>query len=501
MTHLRKQLSRNVWTSWVGYVVRIVISFLFVPYITSVLGDARYGVWVIVFQTINYFSLLDFGLEKALVRFISKYVGQKASDRISRVLNTTFVLYLVIGSVIILGAWLVSTLLFGYFKISDPALEAEGRQALIVIGVYMGTRLYLLPFAGSLGGFQRFDIANMLYIVEDIVRTLVMVALLSTGHGLVLLATAILGVSLVRQIVAIIWSRALHPEVRFSLGDADKSTALELFDYSRVTFGITLGWMVIYNTDSVLLGLMTSAAAAGIFAPAAQMMLYLRNAINVVATPLTTAVSQLEAQGNMEAIRRLYLKGVRYAAYFSFFASVGVMMFGKYFIDLWLVDEFFGAAEVMRILAIGTAFFIPQIIGNAILYGIDKHRYILRVVLIEAAVKLLLSFWLVPRYGMIGMAYASTVPQMLLYVSLYPVLIGRALSVSPVLIVFTLLRSAFLAIFVSFPTTLLLWQVLPPSGGVKFIANVVIIICCWLIGAWFVLAREDRIRLLGRWAG
>ena len=246
---------------------------------------------------------------------------------------------------------------------------------------------------------------------------------------------------------------------------------------------------------------MTSAAAAGIFAPAAQMMLYLRNAINVVATPLTTAVSQLEAQGNMEAIRRLYLKGVRYAAYFSFFASVGVMMFGKYFIDLWLVDEFFGAAEVMRILAIGTAFFIPQIIGNAILYGIDKHRYILRVVLIEAAVKLLLSFWLVPRYGMIGMAYASTVPQMLLYVSLYPVLIGRALSVSPVLIVFTLLRSAFLAIFVSFPTTLLLWQVLPPSGGVKFIANVVIIICCWLIGAWFVLAREDRIRLLGRWAG
>ena len=261
MTHLRKQLSRNVWTSWVGYVVRIVISFLFVPYITSVLGDARYGVWVIVFQTINYFSLLDFGLEKALVRFISKYVGQKASDRISRVLNTTFVLYLVIGSVIILGAWLVSTLLFGYFKISDPALEAEGRQALIVIGVYMGTRLYLLPFAGSLGGFQRFDIANMLYIVEDIVRTLVMVALLSTGHGLVLLATAILGVSLVRQIVAIIWSRALHPEVRFSLGDADKSTALELFDYSRVTFGITLGWMVIYNTDSVLLGLMTSAAA------------------------------------------------------------------------------------------------------------------------------------------------------------------------------------------------------------------------------------------------
>jgi len=501
MTHLRKQLGRNVWTSWVGYIIRIVISFLFVPYITSVLGDARYGVWVIVFQTINYFSLLDFGLEKALVRFISKYIGQRATERINQVLNTTFALNLVIGSVIILGAWLVSTLLFGYFKIPDPVLEAEGRNALIIIGVYMGTRLYLLPFAGSLGGFQRFDIANGLYIVEDIVRTLVMVALLAAGYGLVPLAAAILGVSLIRQIVAIIWVRALHPEIRFAPGEATKETARELFDYSRVTFGITLGWLVIYNTDSVLLGLMTSAAAAGIFAPAAQMMLYLRNAVNVVASPLTTAVSQLESQGNMDAVRRIYLKGIRYTAYFSFFAAVGVIRYGKYFIDLWLVDEFFGAAEVMRILAVGSAFFIPQIIGNAILYGIDKHRYLFRVVMIEAALKLILSLVLVPKYGMVGMAYASTIPQMLLYVSLYPVLIGQALSLSPVLIVMTMLRSAFLAVFVSLPTSMLLWQVFPPSGGPRFIANVAIILACGAIGAWFVLAKDDRARLFGRWAG
>lgn len=501
MTHLRKQLGRNVWTSWVGYIVRIVISFLFVPYITSTLGDARYGVWVIVFQTINYFSLLDFGLEKALVRFISKYIGQRATDRINQVLNTTFALYLVIGSIIIVGAWLVSTLLFGYFKIPDPALEAEGRYALIIIGVYMGTRLYMLPFAGSLGGFQRFDIANGLYIVEDIIRTLVMVALLATGHGLVWLATAILGVSLLRQIVAIIWARALHPEIRFSFSDANKETAHELFDYSRVTFGITLGWLVIYNTDSVLLGLMTSAAAAGVFAPAAQMMLYLRNAVNVVASPLTTAVSQLESQGNMEAIRRIYLKGIRYTAFFSFFAAVGVIRYGKYFIDLWLVDEFFGAAEVMRILAVGSAFFIPQIIGNAILYGIDKHKYLFRVVMIEAALKLLLSIFLVPKYGMVGMAYASTIPQMLLYVSLYPVLIGRALSLSPIVIVMTMMRSAFLAIFASLPPSMILWRLFPPSGGPRFIANVAIVLVCGAIGAWFVLAKEDRVRLFGRWAG
>jgi len=495
MVDLRRQLTRNVWTSWLGYLVRLAISFLFVPYITAVLGDARYGVWVIVFQTINYFTLLDFGLEKALVTFISRHLGQRTFDRINRTLNTTTVLYLAIGSVIIVGAWLAATFLFGFFRIEDPALAAEGRSALIIIGVYMGTRLYLLPFAGALAGFQRFDIGNSLYIIEDIVRTVVMVLLLMQGHGLAALALAILGTSLVRQVIAIVWVRRLYPHLRFDLKQADRATARDLLDYSKITFAITLGWLVIYNTDSVLLGLMSSAAAAGIFAPAAQLMLYLRNVINVVASPLSAAASQMAAENNVDGVRRLYLKGIRYASYFSFFAAVGVIIYARPFVDLWLVPQFAASAEVMRILAIGTAVFIPQIVGNAILFGIDRHRYLLRVVIIEAVLKLGLSLMLIGRYGMLGMAWAATIPQALLYATLYPVYIGRALSLEAPLIVMTMLRSAFVGMFVSLPPAILLSYLLPPDSWWTFGANVAIVCGFGLIGAYFVLDAEDRARL------
>ena len=501
MVHLKRQLARNVWTSWVGYAVRILISFLFVPYITSVLGDARYGVWVIVFQTINYFTLVDFGLEKALARFISKHIGQRAFDRINRVLNTTFVLYLAIGSIIILGAWLVSTYLFGYFKIGNPILATEGRTALVIIGVYMGTRFYLLPFAGSLGGFQRFDIANSLHIIEDIIRTLILVWLLAQGYGLAALAMAILGTSLARQVVAIIFVHRLYPEVEFGLRHSDRETARDMFDYSRITFGITLGWLIIYNTDSVLLGLISSAAAAGIYAPAAQVMLILRNFVNVVANPLTTAASQLESQGNMEAVRRLYLKSVRYTSYFSFVAAVGVIQYASPFIDLWLPQDFFGTYEAMRILAMGVAFFIPQIIGNAVLFAIDKHKIILQTVLTEAALKLILSLILIPRYGVVGMAFAAAIPQMLIYATLYPVLIGRALELPSVTIVMTMLRSGFLAMFTTIPTSILLWEIIPPGGGIIFIINVVVVLLVAAVGGWFVITPEDKRRLKVRLFG
>jgi O-antigen/teichoic acid export membrane protein len=493
-----RQLSRNIWTSWVGYGLRVALGFLFVPYITSTLGDARYGVWVLVFQTINYFVLLDFGLEKALLRFISKHLGSGQFEPINRILNTAFNLYLVVGSLIIAGTWLVATFLFDYFQISDPLLLSEGKAALIIIGFYMGLRFYLLPFAGSLGGFQRFDISNWLHMLEDLVRTIVMVALLVTGQGLVALALVILGMSTLKQIVAIIWLKKLYPQVRFAPGMSNKPTARELLDYSKITLGITLAWLVLFNTDSILLGLLVSSAAAGVYASGAQVMLYLRNIVNVVASPLTAAFSTREAAGDMEGVGRLYLKALKYTSFLSFFMSSAVIIFARPFVALWLEPEFAEAAEVMRVLAVGSAFLVPQIIGEALLFGVDRHRLLLRALLIECILKIGLSFWLIPLYGLLGMAYAAAIPQVILYVTLYPAMIARVLKLPLAGVLMATVQSGFPAMFACVPVAILMRVALPPLGWPAFAVNAVVVSLVTLAAGWFVLAPEDRAALLSR---
>ncbi len=494
----RQQLSRNLWTSWVGYAVRLGISFLFVPYITSTLGDARYGVWVLVFQTINYFVLLDFGLEKALLRFVSKHLGTGQFGPINRILNTAFNLYLAVGTVIILGAWLAATFLFDFFKVADPTALAEGRSALLIIGFYMGLRFFLLPFAGSLGGFQRFDVSNLLHMLEDILRAGVMVFLLANGYGLVPLALAILGMSVLKQVAAIIWLKHLHPEITFSPTMTDKQTARELFNYSRITFGITIAWLILYNTDAVLLGLMVSSAAAGVYAPGAQLMLYLRNAVNVVASPITTAVSEREARGDFEGIRRIYLKGLTYTSYLSFFMTVGVVIYARPFVALWLEPEFAGSAEVMRILAIGAAFFVPQIVGNAVLFGIDRHALILKVALAECVLKIVLSFALIPSYGLVGMAWAASMPQLVLYITAYPILMARIMRLPVAEILMSQVRAGFVAMFACTPAAIILRLVLPPLDWTSFVINVAVVSAIGAAGAWTVLESGDRAALLVR---
>jgi len=490
------QLLKNIFSSWAGFVVRIVVTFFFVPLITGILGDARYGVWVIVFQTVNYLSLLDVGLEKALVRYLSKHLGRKDFPQINRILNTSVLIYLIIGTIIIISAWAIALFLFGYFKIDDPSLAAEGRTALIIIGFYLGFRFYLFPFGGTLGAFQRYDLANLLNIVEDIVKTLVMVWLLIQGYGLAALAIVIFSVSIIKMISGTVWLKKIHPEVKLQPSLANRATARTLFSYSKISFGITVCWILIFSTDSLLLGLMVSSAAAGIYAPGAQLMLYLRHIINAIGIPLIPAVSQLESTGNFDKIRDIYIRGMKYISYFSFFLTVGVIMYAQSFVNLWLKPEFADSAHVMIILAVSSAFFLPQIIGNSILFGIDRHKYLLYVLICEAVIKVVLSLLLIGRYGVIGMALAAAIPQLLLYVTIYPYFMSRILKLSLTRIMLNSLTPGLMALFAAIPTTMFFKHIIPPVSWPTFIVNIVLVSVVVAAPAWFLVETEDRNMIL-----
>ena len=490
------QLLKNIFSSWAGFAIRVVITFFFVPLITGILGDARYGVWVIVFQTVNYLSLLDIGLEKALVRYLSKHLGRKDFPQINRVLNTSVLIYLIIGTIIIISAWLIALFLFGYFKIDDPSLAAEGRTALIIIGFYLGFRFYLFPFGGTLGAFQRYDLANILNILEDIIKTLIMVWLLVEGYGLAALAVVIFSVSILKMLSGTVWLKKIHPEIKLQLSLVDRATAGTLFSYSKISFGITICWILIFSTDSILLGLMASSTAAGIYAPGAQLMLYLRHIINAIGIPLIPAVSQLESTGNFDKIRDIYIRGLKYISYFSFFLTVGVIMYAQSFVNLWLKPEFADSAHVMIILAVSSAFFLPQIIGNSILFGIERHKYLLYVLICEAVIKVILSLFLIGRYGVVGMALAAAVPQLLLYVTIYPYFMSRILKLPLTRIMLYSLAPGLLALLAAIPSTMFFKYILPPVSWPTFIVNIVLVSVIVAVPAWFFLETDDRKMIL-----
>lgn len=492
---LSRQFLLNIFSSWYAHAIRLVIAFFFVPYITSILGDSRYGVWVITFQAINYFTLLDLGMNAALIRFVSKFLGEKNFEKINRVINTALFFYLGVGIVVAALIFIFANYFFGILRIDISAYAQEGATAMSILGIYLGIRLIMVPLTGSLVAFQRLDIANAINVIEEIFRTIAMIVLLFNGYGLVEMAEAVLIINIAKHVVAVVILKRLHSEVKIRPAQFDKDTFKSLFDYSKTAFGISAAWILIFNSDSLLLGIVSSTAAAGVFNPAVQVMYNLRMIVNAIGIPLTPAVSHLDAVADTETIARMYLRGLKYTSYLTFLICTGVVLYSQSFIMLWLPEEFSSAAGVMQILAISGAFYLPQILGNSVLLGLDKHKYLLSVLLIEVTSKVALAIVLIKPYGLIGMAIATAIPQLILYTTVYPNYVARVLGLTFTQVMRPVLISGLIATVMTgiAGTLATLWM--PPETWKTLITNVLIVLIVNIVPAYLMIEKKDLDKL------
>jgi O-antigen/teichoic acid export membrane protein len=345
------------------------------------------------------------------------------------VYSSAFLFYILTGLLVGLLVYLLAPVVIGFFAISPPSLAVEAVTALRVIGLYLATRMIVQVPGGTLGSFQRFDLANGLQSGEDILRTTFMIIVLNAGGGLVPLAWVIVGTTIARLVVGWLWRAALLPELSASREALDWTLTREMLRFARLSLGVTAVWLVVFNCEGIILGRIEGVAAAGIFAPAAQLMLYIRNIANTAAVPLTAAVALYDGRHAADAILHLYFKALRLVSALSFVACAGVVVFAEPFVRLWLPIDFAPAASVMTVLATGTLFFVPSIISHAVLTGLDRQGVIFRVIIVEAAVKISLGIWLVTEYGVVGMAVAASVPQIIIYGFVMPHVVATCLSI------------------------------------------------------------------------
>ena len=151
----------------------------------------------------------------------------------------------------------------------------------------------------------------------------------------------------------------------------------------------------------------------------------------------------------------------------------------------------------MIVLAIPAAIYLPQIVGNSILFGTERHRDLLRVLLIEAVAKVSIGLFLVHKMGLLGLAFGTGIPQFIIYGFVFPVVMHRAVGVSVGRFYVTFLRSALIAAAVGAPISLLMRYVAPPIAWPQFVLNVLAVMLCALPAGYMLVEKDDRARIRG----
>ncbi len=494
------QFFKNIFTSWMGMVIGIVITFFFTPYLISMIGKDQYGIWTLAFSIIAYMGLADLGMKQAIVRYISKYYAVKDWRQLNQVFSSAVRVYAIIGLAIAAGTLLIVFVFIGYFQIPEEYLKIA-KIAFLVLGINQAIGYALLPFT-ALGAYHRFDITTMFNVGARIAQTIGIVLLLELGYGLVAMAFMVAAMTLLAKLSINYIRIRKYPENRFSFAAIDREKTRMLLGYGWFSFLIVATWIVIFQTDNIVIGAFISMEAVTVYSIAGAIVTQLRSAINIISVPLVPAISHFEAEKDFGRIMNIYNKSSRYLYYVSAYLALAIVFFGGPFILLWVGEDFIPAISILHVLIVTAMVFFPQMIANSVLLGISRHKIAFYILAAEAVANIGLSLLLVGRYGIMGVALGTAIPQMIIYLFIYPVVFYRVMASDVGVFYRTAARSIVFAVVFVLPPAWLMRELLAPDTWITLIVDCMVPTITAIIGmTWIILEPDDRERLFGKIRG
>src|SRR6202161_1857480 len=95
----KKRILKNVGSSWSALATNVIVGVFLSPVILHRLGDAAYGIWILIFSVTGYYGLFDLGIRSSIIRYVSKYSATGENEKLASFVNTSLVAYTVIGVV------------------------------------------------------------------------------------------------------------------------------------------------------------------------------------------------------------------------------------------------------------------------------------------------------------------------------------------------------------------------------------------------------------------
>lgn len=396
---------------WVAMGTTIVAGFLMSPFLVRHLGDSAYGVWILIGSLVGYLGLLDLGITQSIVKYIAEHRARGDQRAINRVVTGGIAFYSLMGLVSLGVSFAVA---FRFNSIFNTGLhENTALKVAILAGLNLAVSFPATVYVGVLRGYQRYDVDSVVTSITIIVRSLILVALILGGHGLVALAIVTLVFDLSRLAILIFWVYRINPEITISRAYLNKQEMKRLFTYSVFAFLIIIGKRMIFYTDSIVIGIFQPAWAVTHYFVGSRLVTYLLQASEAVGV-LTPTTSDLDARNDRQSIRELLVLSTKYLLLVTLPLGAIFLVMGETFISLWMGPEFRASASILTILTIAALAHLIELPPSIILLGIGRHRIVAWFTLAQALVNLGLSIFFVQHYEVVRAVLGGSVPEKLM---------------------------------------------------------------------------------------
>ncbi len=400
---------RNVGSSWGALGVNILVGLFLSPFILHRLGDAAFGIWVLIFSITGYYGIFDFGIRSSIIRYVSKYTATHDVDEVSRLINSAIFTYTAVGALSMVITVVACVYMDRWFHIA-AGLHSTARSLLLLVGGSVALGFPLGVFGGILEGLQKFYILNWTNIVSSLLRVGLIVFFLNRGYGLLTVALITVGLPMLASIVRGAVALQALP-LNFSWKYVDRDAFRQMANYSGITFMIIIASNLRFKTDAVVIGTFLSSAAITYFYAGSRLVDYAGEVVSSLAQIFVPMASQSDAAGDMDRLRKIFVAGNRTCAFTMLPITATFIVLGKSIIEVWVGKKYIAQGyPVLVTLIIPYTLMLVQAASSRVLFGMSKHGTLAVVTLIEGAANLVLSILLVRPYGIMGDALGTAIP-------------------------------------------------------------------------------------------
>jgi O-antigen/teichoic acid export membrane protein len=481
-----------VVANWTGYVVGVVVNFFLSPLIVNHLGASAYGVWTLMATLTAYLGLLDLGVRSAVTRYVARSEGQGDRPAAIQVASTALAIFTGMAGLTLIASAVLGLIAPHVFHIPDeyrwPAMVVA-----VVAGGSTGVALVNGAWGGVIVGLQRFDLLGAADVVTALLRAALVLGVIVHGGGLVELAIAQLLASLAGAGLTAGLARRIYPGLRLRPAWSRPHARL-LVSYGGHAFVAQLASSTIDRAAVLLLGAFMPMTAVTVFAIAGGLLDYARALAGGIRTTLAPRASALEGGGQREALGSLTLTGARYCSLLLVPIAATFLVRGSSFIGLWMGPEYGGpSGAVLAVLAVRLGFLGATGASANVMLGASHERAVARVFLLEAALAVGTMALLLRPFGVLGVAWGTTVPTVLVALGLWPRLLRASLGVGARRYVTSAWLIPLAAQLPFVLATALVERLWPAPSLLVFIAQTALLLPLGLAGAWGLgLSAEER---------
>jgi len=405
----KKKFTFDVGWVFASSVVVLALHFFQKPLLARYLGPDGLGLFSMAIMLAAIIELIAaFGFDSAVIKYTAEYKEDKS--KLYSLFSSAFITVLIIGVITSLALFVFANTFADVFNMPPLSLLLKIYAVVFPFSLIHGIVI------SYFNGLREMKYYAFIGILRASLALAFILALLIIGLGVV---GAILG-TVFAIIVTVSGAMVLMKRfVHFTFSDYKKNTKM-LASFGSRLVGANMIGQIYYYVDTLMIGYFLTSTDVGYYAVAISLSRFFWLVPRAMATVAYPAISEYWAKDNHQAINKLVDKATKYSACILVFAGMSVIFFAEDIITFLFTPEFLPAVLPLTILIIGTVTSgILRSIGG-IFASVGKVNLVLKISAIGAVGDIILNIALIPIYGIIGAATATTASYVLnVGISLY----------------------------------------------------------------------------------